>query len=71
MAKISAQTSLDALQKEIESLQTPDVEAPDMSRTPSESTFTRHTRSVNAIIKEVLLGIMCLLQLYMTFKLSK
>ena len=71
MAKISAQASIDTLQKEIESMATQDIEAPDMSRTPSESTFTRHTRSVNAIIKEVLLGIMCVLQLYMTFKLSK
>ncbi len=66
MSKISAQPSIDLATQTIS-----EVEDPPLSRTPSESTFTRHTRSINSIIKEVLLGILCILQFYLTYKLSK
>ena len=48
-----------------------EFETNEISRTPSESTFTRHTKSIHAIIKEVILGFICILQLYLTLKLSK
>ena len=64
-AKISAQPSLEQV---IEKFEEDDNE---LQRTPSESTFTRHTKSVHAIIKEVILGVICILQLYLTLKLSK
>ena len=64
MSKISAQPSGDF----IESVVTEPVELP---RTPSESTFTRHTKSVHAIIKEVIMGIIYVLQIYVAFKLTK
>lgn len=39
-----------------------------LSRTNSESTFTRHSKRVHAIIKEILIGIICMLQIYMIIK---
>ena len=47
------------------------VEIETFNRSQSESTFTRHTKSIHAIIKEVMLGLICMLQLYLTLKLSK
>ena len=60
MANITPQKSLEEMVEEIE-----------MQRTQSESTFTKHTKSINAIIKEVLLGLILIIQLYQTYKLSK
>ena len=63
MSKISAQPSTDFVEQV--------VTEHELSRTPSESTFTRHTKSIHAIIKEIILGLICVLQLYLTLKLSK
>ena len=63
MSKISAQPSADFVE--------PVITEPELSRTPSESTFTRHTKSVHAIIKEIIMGIICVLQIYLAFKLTK
>ena len=65
MSKISAQASLDMVDQVVT-----EIEPIDLSRTPSESTFTRHTKVIHSIIKEIFLGIIALLQLYLTFKLS-
>ena len=65
MSKISAQPSIDQVVEVISEVDN------ELQRTPSESTFTRHTKSVHAIIKEIMLGLIMLLQLYLTFKLSK
>ena len=47
------------------------VDLDGFNRSQSESTFTRRTKSIHAIIKEVILGLICMLQLYLTLKLSK
>ena len=65
MSVITKQNSMD-IEKQIEQ-----IEEIELQRTPSESTFTRRTNSVHAIIKELILGIICILQLYTTIKLSK
>lgn len=65
MSKISAQQSIDNVVEVISEVDN------ELARTPSESTFTRHTKSVHAIIKEVILALIMILQFYLTFKLSK
>ena len=65
MSKISAQPSVDQVVEVISEVDN------ELQRTPSESTFTRHTKSVHAIIKEVILGLIMILQLYLTLKISK
>lgn len=68
---ISAQQSTD-LHKIIEELDSSASRERDlMQRTPSESTFTRHSNKIHAIIKEILMVIMCILQTYMLMKLNK
>ena len=66
MSKISAQASMDIVDHVVA-----DIEPIDLTRTPSESTFTRHTKVIHSIIKEVILGVIAVLQLYLTFRLSK
>lgn len=39
-----------------------------LSRTSSESTFTRRTNKIHSIIKEILMGIICILQMWMLLK---
>lgn len=46
------------------------IETVEMPQSASESTFTRHSKSIHAIIKEIMLGIITMLQLYLTFKIS-
>ena len=62
MTGITQQTSKD-LAEAIESIE--------LQRTQSESTFTKHTNKVHAIIKEVILGVIAILQIYLTLKLTK
>ena len=62
---ITAQRSMKLAQNAID-----DAED-NLARTPSESTFTRHTKSIHAVIKEIILGFICVLQLYLTIKLTK
>ena len=62
MSKITSQNSSDFVGE---------IDNVDMGRTQSESSFTRHTRSIHTIIKEVILGIICLFQLYLTIKITK
>ena len=66
MSKISAQASMDMVDQVVA-----DIEPIDLTRTPSESTFTRHTKVIHSLIKEFILGIIAILQLYLSFKLTQ
>ena len=43
----------------------------DLTRTETQSTFTRHTNTIRKLVKEIMLGVITILQLYLTIKLSK
>lgn len=59
---VTAQTSLDNLDnvfKETEER---------LERTSSESTFTKHTNKIHALIKELLMGVIIIIQMVILFK---
>ena len=66
MSKISAQPSMDLVDQVVT-----EIDPIDLTRTPSESTFTRHSKVIHSIIKEIILGIIAILQLYLTFRLTQ
>ena len=71
---ISAQPSVTFAEHALETAAQDDEDTENrmqLDRTQSVSTFTRHTNSIKSIIKQIILGIIVILQMYTTIKISK